>query len=125
LGSEEQEEQTVADQTAWTDRCLVRVRREFPSSCFKLRGNIQIAHNMVSLKVTLMALAAAVFVHADYYIDPNSVSLAKRKNWCDNELSSCPLICEQSKPSPTLVNTCDPVSFIRLNLDSGRILTSK
>jgi hypothetical protein len=66
---------------------------------------------MVSLKVTLMALATAVFVRADYYIDPNSVPLSTRQNWCARELSTCPLICEQTGPPETLVNTCDPVSF--------------
>ncbi|KAI1137080.1 hypothetical protein F5Y05DRAFT_77871 [Hypoxylon sp. FL0543] len=55
--------------------------------------------------------AAVVFVssvRADYVIDPNSVSLADRTNWCQSEKSTCPLICQQSTPGTTLVNDCDP-----------------
>ncbi|KAI0882188.1 uncharacterized protein GGS22DRAFT_170414 [Annulohypoxylon maeteangense] len=57
-------------------------------------------------------LAAAVVLvssaRADYVIDPNSVSLTNRNNWCQSEKSTCPLICQQTTPGTTLVNDCDP-----------------
>ncbi|KAI2601912.1 hypothetical protein GGR54DRAFT_645564 [Hypoxylon sp. NC1633] len=55
--------------------------------------------------------AAVVFVssvRADYVIDPSTVSLSDRNNWCQSEKSTCPLICQQSSPPTTLVNDCDP-----------------
>ncbi|XDG08416.1 hypothetical protein ABKA04_008031 [Annulohypoxylon sp. FPYF3050] len=55
--------------------------------------------------------AAVVFVssvRADYVIDPDSVSLTDRTNWCASEKSTCPLICQQTSPGTTLVNDCDP-----------------
>ncbi|KAI1378640.1 hypothetical protein F4677DRAFT_411518 [Hypoxylon crocopeplum] len=56
-------------------------------------------------------LAAAVVlissVRADYVIDPSSVSLTDRNNWCQSEKSTCPLICQQTTPGTTLVNDCD------------------
>lgn len=63
---------------------------------------------MVSIKTTLLALATALVVSADYYIDPKSVPLSKRKSWCQSELSTCPLICQQIPPGTTITNTCDP-----------------
>lgn len=67
---------------------------------------------MASLKFSVLAVAAALFsaVRADYYIDPDSVSLSTRDYWCSSEISTCPLICEQTAPYNTLTNTCDPVS---------------
>ena len=29
--------------------------------------------------------------------------------WCNDELSNCPIICQQTAPGPILSNTCDPV----------------
>ncbi|KAI4865000.1 hypothetical protein F4820DRAFT_421873 [Hypoxylon rubiginosum] len=55
--------------------------------------------------------AAVVFissVRADYVIDPSTVSLTDRNNWCQSEKSTCPLICQQTTPGNTLVNDCDP-----------------
>ncbi|KAI1091618.1 hypothetical protein F5B19DRAFT_457697 [Rostrohypoxylon terebratum] len=55
--------------------------------------------------------AAVVFVsavRADYVIQPDSVSLTDRTNWCASETSTCPLICQQTPPGTTLVNDCDP-----------------
>jgi len=66
---------------------------------------------MVSLRTTLLALASAVAVSADYWIDPDSVPLSTRQQWCTSELSSCPLICQQVPPGTTLVNNCDPVAL--------------
>ncbi|AEO70025.1 uncharacterized protein THITE_27104, partial [Thermothielavioides terrestris NRRL 8126] len=63
---------------------------------------------MVSFRTTLLALAAAVAVSADYWVDPNSVPSSDRHAWCDDELSSCPAICLQTSTGPPQVNTCDP-----------------
>jgi hypothetical protein len=63
---------------------------------------------MVSLKTTILALASTVMVAADYYIDPSSVDLGTRKSWCQTELSTCPIICQQVPPGGYLTNTCDP-----------------
>ncbi|KAI1486268.1 hypothetical protein F5X96DRAFT_682144 [Biscogniauxia mediterranea] len=57
---------------------------------------------------------AAIFVscvRADYVIDPDSVSLSQRTSWCQSEISTCPLICQQYPPGGTEVNTCDPESL--------------
>lgn len=62
---------------------------------------------MVSFRNSVLALAAAVAVSADYWIDPSTVPLSLRKSWCQSELSTCPLICQQTEPPTTLVNTCD------------------
>ncbi|KAK0657465.1 hypothetical protein B0T16DRAFT_425674 [Cercophora newfieldiana] len=63
---------------------------------------------MVSFRATLLALASAAIVAADYYIDPTSVDLLTRRAWCSDELSNCPIICQQTSPGTVLANTCDP-----------------
>ncbi|CAK7201311.1 hypothetical protein SEUCBS139899_004014 [Sporothrix eucalyptigena] len=64
---------------------------------------------MPSFKSVLAVAAALVSsVRADYYIDPDSVSLTIRDSWCSSEISTCPLICDQTAPYTTLTNTCDP-----------------
>ncbi|KAI0473793.1 hypothetical protein GGR56DRAFT_649007 [Xylariaceae sp. FL0804] len=64
---------------------------------------------MLSLRSVLAAAALfASAVQADYVIDPNSVPLATRQQWCTSELSTCPLICEQTPPGGYSVNSCDP-----------------
>ncbi|KAL2018579.1 hypothetical protein VTK56DRAFT_621 [Thermocarpiscus australiensis] len=63
---------------------------------------------MVSFRSALLALASAAVVSADYWIDPKSVSMSERKNWCNDQTSSCPTICLQTTTGPPLVNTCDP-----------------
>lgn len=60
--------------------------------------------NTVFAAATLLATAA----QADYVIDPKSVSLSLRTSWCQSELSSCPLICQQSTDGQPTVNSCDP-----------------
>ncbi len=68
---------------------------------------------MPSFKTIVLAVAAALVstVHADYQIDPNSVPLNIRQSWCSSELSTCPIICDQTAPFKTEVNTCDAVSL--------------
>ncbi|ROW07966.1 hypothetical protein VMCG_03402 [Cytospora schulzeri] len=65
---------------------------------------------MHSLRTSLLATAAALVatVGADYYIDPDSVSLDQRKAWCQSETSTCPSICEDQAQTGASVNSCDP-----------------
>ena len=65
---------------------------------------------MPSFKSTVLAVAAVLVasVNADYYVAPDSVPLSLRKNWCQSERSTCPIICQQTPPHTTLTNTCDP-----------------
>jgi hypothetical protein len=65
------------------------------------------------MKSSILAIATSfiVAVAADYVIDPSSVSLAERENWCDNELSTCPIICSQTAPGRPQVNTCDAATL--------------
>lgn len=65
---------------------------------------------MLSFKSTALAAVTllAATARADYYIDPDSVSLSTRTAWCQQELTTCPIICEQVEPGTTITNTCDP-----------------
>lgn len=65
---------------------------------------------MPSLKTAVLAAATMLIsaVQADYIIDPESVSLTLREYWCDQQRSSCPIICQQVEPRTTEINTCDP-----------------
>ncbi|ODA79482.1 hypothetical protein RJ55_05075 [Drechmeria coniospora] len=55
---------------------------------------------------TVATLASVA--QADYSIDPKSVSASIRQAWCQSERATCPIICQQTGPGTTLVNTCDP-----------------
>jgi len=68
---------------------------------------------MPSFKSTFFAVAAAFVAtaHADYVIDPSSVSLSTRKSWCQDQTYSCPVICQEVSSDPVEVNTCDPASL--------------
>ncbi|KAL2155161.1 hypothetical protein VTH82DRAFT_3837 [Thermothelomyces myriococcoides] len=64
---------------------------------------------MVSFRTTLLALASAVAVSADYYIDPDSVPLSLRKAWCNDQRSMCKPICLDTGASGNPIdNSCDP-----------------
>ncbi|KAG6004622.1 hypothetical protein E4U21_000898 [Claviceps maximensis] len=65
---------------------------------------------MPSLRSIVWAAAASLsaLANADYTIEPSSVPISTRKNWCQQEKSTCPLICQQTEPRTTLVNSCDP-----------------
>ena len=63
-------------------------------------------------------IAAALFTLLNPFvapqtIDPNSVPIGTRQQWCTNQEASCPLLCTQvgGNNSPTS-NTCDAVSFL-------------
>jgi hypothetical protein len=65
---------------------------------------------MVSLRSVLFAATTALVsvVSADYIVDPNSVPLTTRRRWCQDQTSTCPILCQQVPPGTTLVNECDP-----------------
>ncbi|KAL7939719.1 hypothetical protein V8C35DRAFT_14390 [Trichoderma chlorosporum] len=64
---------------------------------------------MVSFKSAVVAATMAfASVAQGYSIDPNSVPLSTRQNWCASETSTCPIICQQTTSKPTIVNDCDP-----------------
>ncbi|KAK3329373.1 hypothetical protein B0H66DRAFT_596958 [Apodospora peruviana] len=67
---------------------------------------------MVSFTTSLLALASAIVVTADYWIDPSSVSLGDRMVWCRDQTSACPIICQQVAPGPILVNNCEPETLM-------------
>jgi len=64
---------------------------------------------MPSFQNTALFAAAilASVAKGDYYIDPDSVSQADRDYWCQSQISSCPLICNQVAEGDPLINTCD------------------
>ncbi|KAI1261430.1 hypothetical protein F5Y18DRAFT_204394 [Xylariaceae sp. FL1019] len=63
-------------------------------------------------RYTLLALATLLFssvtAQEQYTIDPDSVSLTLRTTWCNQEKSTCPLICQQIPPGGLLENDCEP-----------------
>lgn len=69
---------------------------------------------MLSLKLSAIGalLMSSLGVHAQvqYSIDPSSVSLSIRNVWCNNERSTCPLLCLQYPGSSMTTNSndCDP-----------------
>ncbi|RFU77711.1 hypothetical protein TARUN_4529 [Trichoderma arundinaceum] len=65
---------------------------------------------MVSFKSAVLAatMTFASIAKADYYIEPDSVPLSTRQSWCSQELSTCPIICQQLTTKVTLVNDCNP-----------------
>lgn len=66
---------------------------------------------MVTMRSTFLVLASALAVSADYWIEPESVPLAQRMAWCNDQRSSCPTICLQTSTGKPLINDCDPVEL--------------
>jgi len=67
------------------------------------------------LALTVLAIAASSRAQDQYNIDPDSVSLADRNQWCVNQRAQCPLICLQQAnvtSSTTLDNECDPETLV-------------
>ncbi|KFZ11483.1 hypothetical protein V501_04742 [Pseudogymnoascus sp. VKM F-4519 (FW-2642)] len=56
------------------------------------------------------ALAVAVAAQEQYYIAPSSVLLTTREVWCNDQTSTCPLLCTQypGGSMTTAANDCDP-----------------
>lgn len=63
---------------------------------------------MQKFAASLAIAALASFARADYIIDPEDVSASDRAAWCQSQIASCPLICQQIDDGPTQVNDCDP-----------------
>ncbi|KAK4220214.1 hypothetical protein QBC37DRAFT_3758 [Rhypophila decipiens] len=63
---------------------------------------------MVSFKATLLALAGAATVSADYWINTTAVPLSLRIVWCRDQTAACPLICQSISPGPVIDNSCTP-----------------
>ncbi|KAF4124911.1 Conserved hypothetical, protein [Geosmithia morbida] len=63
-----------------------------------------------STLVSVVTLFVAVG-QAQYKIDPDSVDSDVRDAWCVTQKDTCPLICQQTKPGTTLVNTCDSATL--------------
>ncbi|KAI0107827.1 hypothetical protein GGR51DRAFT_515153 [Nemania sp. FL0031] len=69
---------------------------------------------MVSLNAVLASatlLLSSAQAQEQYTIDPSSVPLSTRDNWCDQEKSTCPIICQQVPPGGFQVNDCDPMAL--------------
>ncbi|KAN0093938.1 hypothetical protein V8E51_017122 [Hyaloscypha variabilis] len=72
---------------------------------------------MPSFKLCAAVLATALFSmsvsQVTYYIDPNSVPLATRQQWCTSQETACPLLCLQlpGASSTTAANDCDPTDL--------------
>lgn len=59
------------------------------------------------------AVAAFARLAITQTIDPNSVPLSTRQNWCNSQIAECPLIClqEDGNSAATYANTCDATSL--------------
>ncbi|GAP88203.1 putative cdp-alcohol phosphatidyltransferase protein [Rosellinia necatrix] len=67
------------------------------------------SRNVVLATATL--LLSSVQAQIQYSIEPESVPLSTRDNWCDQERSTCPIICQQLPPGGYQVNDCDPMTL--------------
>jgi len=71
---------------------------------------------MPSFKISAAILATALFSitgQAQYAIDPNSVPLSTRTQWCQSQITSCPLLCLQlpGASGTTSANDCDAATL--------------
>ncbi|KAI1170911.1 hypothetical protein F4777DRAFT_88817 [Nemania sp. FL0916] len=67
--------------------------------------------SLYALLATATFLVSSTQAQDQYHIDPTSVTLSTRDNWCDQEKSTCPIICEQTPPGGFQVNDCDPMTL--------------
>jgi len=69
---------------------------------------------MPSLKLSATVLITALFSmsvsQVTYWIDPTSVPLSTREQWCTSQETACPLLCLQlpGSSSTTTANDCNP-----------------
>ncbi|KAI9163161.1 cdp-alcohol phosphatidyltransferase [Paramyrothecium foliicola] len=66
---------------------------------------------MLSLRSTILAaatLSATAIAQSTLRIDPQSVDEGTRERWCDDQMRTCPFICEQTEPRTTEQNDCWP-----------------
>ncbi|KAJ5936172.1 hypothetical protein N7454_005470 [Penicillium verhagenii] len=62
-----------------------------------------------TLAIVLASAATIVSGQSTPTIDPNSVPLPERENWCNSQIYSCPILCLQTANSTgALVNNCSP-----------------
>jgi hypothetical protein len=68
---------------------------------------------MLSVAV-LIALASIPTFVAPQAIDPKTVPIATRANWCQSQITSCPLLCSQMPGESDTVraNSCDPSTLL-------------
>lgn len=67
------------------------------------------------LAFSVLAIAAFSQAQDPYNIDPDSVSIGDRTQWCINQKAQCPLICLQQpgvKTQTTQDNDCDPDTLV-------------
>jgi len=66
-------------------------------------------HSFKTTAIAAIALFVSTQAQVQYTIDPNSVPLATRQKWCEQEKATCPLLCLQlpGQSSTTAANTCD------------------
>jgi hypothetical protein len=69
--------------------------------------------------ISAALLATALFsvcgrAQQQYSIDPNSVPIATRDEWCQSQQTSCPLLCLQlpGASGSTTENSCDPTTLV-------------
>ncbi|KAI8954894.1 hypothetical protein F4801DRAFT_411977 [Xylaria longipes] len=60
---------------------------------------------------TATLLLSSVKAQEQYYVEPSSVPLSLRDNWCQQEKSTCPIICQQLPPGGYQTNDCDPLAL--------------
>lgn len=63
------------------------------------------------MRSTFAAVAFFMALASTQVIDPNSVPLADRAQWCVSQKAACPSLCSQQSPDGSMVtssNTCDP-----------------
>jgi hypothetical protein len=79
---------------------------------------------MVATRFFALASAATLAVaqsQTQYQINPDDVDSNLRQFWCDQQLSTCPLICQdQENGADAVVNDCDPDNFyFQCTCDNG------
>jgi hypothetical protein len=79
---------------------------------------------MVAARLLALATAATLAVAQSdnqYQVNPDEVDDYLREFWCDTQLSTCPLICQdQENGADAVVNDCDPDSFyFQCTCDNG------
>ncbi|KAI1815227.1 hypothetical protein GGS20DRAFT_544507 [Poronia punctata] len=67
--------------------------------------------SITTVAAAAVLLLSSVQAQDQYHIEPTSVPLYLRDNWCLQEQSSCPLICNQVPPGGAQTNECDPLTL--------------
>ncbi|KAI0451926.1 hypothetical protein F5B21DRAFT_485096 [Xylaria acuta] len=67
--------------------------------------------SLSTVLATATLLLSSVKAQEQYYIEPSTVPLSLRDNWCQQEKSTCPIICQQLPPGGYQTNECDPLAL--------------